>query len=179
MDEFQKKLDGVIEWLRGEFVGIRSGQASPSILDSIRVENYGTKVPLNQVGSVNIEDARTLRISAWDKENITAIEQAINDANLGVGLVTDSSGLRVTFPELTGERRDQLLKLAGTKLEEARVRARGLRDEIMKTIDTQSKNKEIGEDEAFREKDNVQKKVEETNNKLENAYQEKEKEIKR
>ncbi len=178
MDEFKTKLDGVIEWLRGEFTGIRTGQAAPSILDSIKVESYGARVPLNQVGSVSIEDIRTLRISAWDKDSISAIEEAIKEADLGLGISSDSNGVRVTFPELTGERRDQLIKLAGTKLEEARVRVRGARDEVMKNIDARSKSKEIGEDDAFREKDAVQKQVEEINNKLETMYQDKEKEIK-
>lgn len=179
MDDLNKKLEGVVNWLRSEFSGIRTGQAAPGFLDNIRVDSYGTKVPINQVGSVGIEDARTLRISPWDSGNITAIERAIVDADLGVGVVTDSSGLRVTFPELTGERRAALLKLAGQKLEEARVRVRGAREEEMKSLDTQVKNKEISEDEARREKEKVQKQIDDANQKLESIFDEKEKEISR
>lgn len=177
MDDFPKKLEAVSDWLRAEFSNIRTGQATPGILDAIRFDSYGAKVPLNQVGSVSIEDARTLRVSVWDKDSITAVERAISDADLGVGVATDSSGIRVVFPELTGERRTQLLRLAGTKLEESRVRVRGARDEIMKNIDTQIKSKEIGEDVAHRQKEQVQKLVEETNNKLEMLYAHKEKEV--
>lgn len=179
MDDLAKKLEGVVTWVRGEFTSIRTGQASPGFLDNIRVDSYGTKVPINQVGSVGIEDARTLRISPWDSSNISAIERAIMDADLGVGVITDSSGLRVTFPELTGERRASLLKLAGQKLEEARVRVRGAREERMKSLDTKVKSKEVGEDEARREKDKAQKLIDDTNQKLEGIYNEKEKEISR
>lgn len=177
MDDLIKKLAGAHEWLVGEYSGIRTGQAAPGFLDSIRVDSYGTKVPINNVASVGIEDARTLRVSPWDAGMIATIERAIIDADLGVGVVTDSSGLRVTFPELTGERRAALLKLAGAKLEEARVRVRGAREETMKGLDASVKNKEIGEDEAHREKDKAQKLVDEANQKLEALFAQKEKEI--
>lgn len=177
MDDLNKKLQASIDWLRGEYVGIRTGQASPGFLDNIKVDSYGTKVAINQVGSVGIEDARTLRIAPWDTDSIGAIERAIMDADLGVGVLTDSSGLRVTFPELTGERRAQLLKLAKQKLEDARVRVRGSRDEMMKSIDAKLKAKEIGEDDARRSKDAIQKQIDEANKRLEGLYDEKEKEI--
>lgn len=177
MDEFQKKLDGVIEWLRNEYVAIRTGQANPSLLDSVRVDSYGSKVALNQVGSVGIEDARTLRISAWDSDSIGAIERALMDADLGIGVVTDSQGLRVSFPELTGERREQLIRLAKQKMEEGRVRVRNARDERMKNIESRNKAKEIGDDDARREKEQVQKQIDDTNRKLESLYEQKEKEI--
>lgn len=177
MDDFSKKLDTTREWLIGEYTGIRTGQASPGFLDNVRIDSYGTKVPINNVATVGIEDARTLRVSPWDSGVVTTIERAIIDADLGVGVVTDSSGLRVTFPELTGERRTALLKLAGAKMEEARVRVRGAREEKMKSLDAQVKNKELGEDEARREKDRAQKLVDEANAKLEALYAQKEKEI--
>lgn len=177
MDEFQKKLDGVAEWLRNEYVTIRTGQANPSLLDGIRVDSYGSKVAINQVGSVGIEDARTLRISPWDSDSISAIERALIDADLGIGVVTDSQGLRVSFPELTGERREQLIRLAKQKMEEARVRVRNNRDERMKNIEARNKAKEIGDDDARREKEQVQKQIDEINRKLENLYEQKEKEI--
>lgn len=177
MNDLDKKLEAVAEWLRGEYTGIRTGQASPGFLDNIRVDSYGTKVPINNVGSIGIENARTLRVSPWEADNIAAIERAIIDADLGVGVVTDSQGLRVTFPELTSERREQLLKLSKQKLEEARVRVRSNRDDIMKGIDAKQKSKTIGEDEARRDRDGVQKQIDATNKKLEVLYLAKEKEI--
>ena len=177
MDDFTKKLAGASDWLRVEYAVIRTGQASPGILDSVKVESYGSKMPVNQVASIGIEDARTLRVSPWDSGNIAAIERAIADADLGIGVSTDSSGLRVTFPELTGERRAALLKLAKQKLEEARVRVRAARDDRMKTIEASAKAKEMGEDEARRTKDNVQKQIDEANKNLDSLYSQKEQEI--
>lgn len=177
MDEFQKKLDGVTEWLRNEYVSVRTGQANPSLLDSIRVDSYGSKVAINQVGSVGIEDARTLRISPWDTDSIVAIEKALKEADLGVGVMTDSQGLRVSFPELTGERREQLVRIAKQKMEEGRVRVRNARDERMKNIESRNKAKEIGDDDARREKEQVQKQIDDINRKLEALYEQKEREI--
>lgn len=167
----------ITDWLTTEYAGIRTGQATPALLDAIKVENYGSMMPINQVGSVGVEDARTLRVSAWDAGSIPAIEKAITDADLGVSVSTDSAGLRVIFPELTSERRDQLLKLAKSKLEDARVSVRSMRDDIMKDLESQQKEGEISEDEKFTQKEAVQKQVEELNKKLDEAYTQKETEI--
>jgi ribosome recycling factor len=177
MNEFETRLKEIQDWLTGEYSGIRTGQASPALLDMVKAESYGTKMSINQVASIGVEDARTLRVSPWDASLIKAIEGAIRDADLGVSVVTDSSGLRVIFPELTGERRTQLLKLAKAKLEEARVSVRAARDEEMKDIDRQAKDGEISEDEKFTLKESVQKKVETANVALESAYDRKEAEI--
>lgn len=179
MDDFEKRTASVISWLQQEFTGIRTGQAAPAILDSIRVDSYGSKVPVNQVASIGIEDARTLRISPWDTDSIGAIETALREADLGVSVATDSAGLRVSFPELTSERRTQLIKLAGTKLEEARIRVRGARDDVMKGLDKQEKEGDLSKDEHFAAKEKVQKLVEATNAKLEELYKAKETEISR
>ena len=177
MNDFEKRIAGVIDWLKNEYIGIRTGQASPALLDKVKVESYGSMMPLNQVGSVGVEDARTLRISAWDAGQIPAIETALRDADLGVSVSTDSAGLRVTFPELTGERRAQLLKLAKSKFEDARVSLRSARDDIMKDIEKQQKEGEISEDVKFTQKEIVQKKIDETNKTLDEAYSQKEVEI--
>lgn len=181
MDErnFADKLKEAETWLQKEFASIRSGQASPGLLDSIQVSSYGAMVPLNQVGTVSIEDARTLRVSVWANDTIAAVEQGIQDANLGVSVATDSSGVRVIFPELTAERREQLVKLAKSKLEDARITVRSARDEMMKFIDSQQKAGEISEDAKFAEKESAQELVEATNKKLEALYQQKESELKR
>ncbi|MCA9367375.1 ribosome recycling factor [Candidatus Kaiserbacteria bacterium] len=175
--ETTTKLKAIETWLTGEFAGIRSGQASPAILDSIKIESYGALLPIQQVGSVSIEDARTLRIAPWDTTQVKAIETAISEANLGVSVATDSSGLRVIFPELTSERRDQLLKLAKQRLEDARIRVRHVRDDEMKSLDRAEKDGDISEDEKFTEKDKVQKVVDSTNTALEALFAKKETEL--
>lgn len=177
MDTISEKLQEVTAWLQKEFSSIRTGQASPMLLDGVRVESYGTYMPINQVGSINIEDARTLRISVWDKQAVSAIERAIQEANLGISTVADSDGVRVIFPELTSERRVQLLKLAKSKLEDARISVRAVRDEIMKTIDKQQKDGEISEDDKFTQRETIQAKVDASNRALETLFIQKEAEL--
>lgn len=175
--EIKKRLEEVTLWLQKEYQGIRTGQANPGLLDSVKVESYGAYLPIQQIGSIGIEDARTLRVSLWDTSQIPATEKAIRDADLGVSVVGDSAGLRVIFPELTSERRAQLLKLAKTRLEDARISVRGVRDEEMKELERAFKASEFGEDEKFTRKDQIQKNVEEVNLKLESLFFAKEREL--
>jgi ribosome recycling factor len=175
--EAKAKLQEVNEWLGKEYSGIRSGQASPLLLDGIRVDSYGIFVPVNQIGSVNIEDARTLRVSVWDKGAVSALEKAIRDADLGVSTAADSDGVRIIFPELTTERRAQLMKLAKSKLEDARISVRAVRDECMKSIDKQQKDGDISEDEKFTLKDKIQNQVDSANKSLEALFNQKEVEL--
>ena len=175
--DIDKKLQETQDWLQNEFTGIRTGQASPGLLDKVHVESYGSKVPLNQVGTVGIEDARTLRVSIWDTSQISVVEQAIRDADLGVSVSTDSAGLRVIFPELTAERREQLLKLAKAKLEDARIAVRSVRDDVMKQIEKSGKEGDLSEDEVFAQKDTIQSAVDSANKTLEDLFNKKEAEL--
>lgn len=176
--EIKQKTQETTDWLQKEYASIRTGQASPALLDGVKVESYGTMMPLNQVGSVGVEDARTLRLSLWDSSQVATVEQAIRDADLGVSVVTDSSGVRVIFPELTIERREQLLKLAKSKLEDARIAIRAIRDEAMKQIDKTEKAGDISEDEKFTQKESVQTTIDAANKELENLFNQKEQELK-
>lgn len=177
--DIKKKLQEIKEWLQKEYATIRTGQANPSLLDGVKVESYGSFLPLNQVGNVGVEDARTLRVALWDNSQVSAVEQAIRDSDLGVSIATDSAGVRVIFPELTSERREQLLKLAKSKLEDARITVRSARDEAMKQIEKSEKDGDIGEDEKFTQKDNVQNAVDEINRELESIFAQKEQELKK
>lgn len=173
----QKTIDTEL-WLKKEFQSIRTGRSTPALLDNIQVESYGSRVPLNQVGNVGVEDARTLRVNIWNAEQVKDVEKAITDANLGVGVSSDESGVRVTFPELTSERRDMLIKLSKDKLEEARVSLRNERDSVWNDIQKQEKDGEISEDEKFSYKDEMQKLIDEGNNSLDVLVKKKEDEIK-
>lgn len=177
-DSFSVSAQETIEWLTREFGGIRTGRATPAILDGVTVESYGARMSLKEVGSVGIEDARTLRIAPWDSSQIKPIEKAILDADLGLSVVSDDRGIRVVFPELTGERREQLLKIAKTKLEDARIATRKARDEANREIDTAKKAGDMSEDDAFRAKAELQKRVDDTNTQLEALYTKKESEMK-
>lgn len=165
------------EWLSREFSTIRTGRASSALLDGVKPEAYGTRTPLREVGSVTVEDARTIRIVPWDKTLGKAIEKAITEADLGVSVVTDDTGLRVLFPELTAERRTMLKKVAGDKLEQARVTLRGHRTDAMKALEAAEKEGGMGEDELKRLKDEVQKHIDAGMETLEGMLKKKQEEI--
>src|SRR3989338_6898105 len=171
--KFKKELSEIESWLTKEYTTIRTGMASPALLDSVKVESYGSFMPINQLATVGTEDARTIRVSPWDKSQVRGIEKAINDANLGVSVVSDSAGVRVIFPELTSERRVLLIKSAKEKLEKARVSLRGEREKVWEDIQKKEKNGEMGEDEKFSLKEEMQKYVDETNRKFEEIFSKK------
>lgn len=171
------KLTGAKEWLVREYQGLRTGRATPAILDVVRVTAYGAATPLKQVANVSTEDARTLRVTAWDISLIKEIERGIAAADLGVGVSADSSGIRVTFPDLTAERRTQLIKLAKQKLEESRTAVRVARDETKKDIQEKERSGEISEDDKFRHNEELQKRVDATNDALEKLFEKKEEEM--
>lgn len=174
---FKIGADEALEWLRKEYLGIRSGQANPGILDSVRVEMYGSQMPINQVATVLGEGPRSLRITPWDKSAVKPLDAAIREANLGVSVSVDDQGLRISFPELTDDRRQALLKIAKAKLEEARVRVRAEREKVHSDADRQEKAGTMGKDDTFRTKQDLQKIVDEANKKLEEQFERKEREI--
>lgn len=171
------RLKEIETWLSGEYAGVRTGRATPALLDGVRVESYGTLMPLNQIGSVSVEDPRTLRITPWDTSQIKAIEKAITDAALGVSAAADDRGLRIAFPELTGERRAQLQKLIKGKLEEARISVRKERDKVWNDVQAKVKDGELTEDDKYGLKDELQKVIDAANSALEAVHAKKEVEL--
>ncbi len=163
--------------MKKEYTGIRTGMASPQLLDSIQVESYGQRMPLNQVGSVSIADPKSLLVTPWDASQVKAVEKAITVANLGVSLKTDEKGVRVFFPELTSERREMLMKVAKEKLEQGKITLRTTRDETVKEIEAKEAEGGMGEDDKFRFKAEMQKLVDAGNAALESVFVKKEKEI--
>ncbi len=175
--DLKTKAKEIEEWLKKELSGLRTGRATPAILDVVLVESYGAKVPIQQVGNISVEDAKTIRISPWDATHVKAIEKAITTSNLGLSVAVDDTGLRVIFPDLTEDRRKNLVKVAKEKLEEARVSLRTLRDHIWKDIQNKEKEGGMSEDEKFRLKDEMQKHIDASNKILEGEMGRKEKEI--
>ena len=129
------------------------------------------------MANITIEDAKTLRITPWDKTVTKAIDSAIRESNLGLSVAVDDQGLRVAFPELTSDRRTALIKVAKQKLEEARIRVRSEREKIHSDLEKQEKDGKTGKDDTFRSKADLQKLVDETNSKLEDLLSKKEREI--
>jgi ribosome recycling factor len=176
--KLKNKIKETEEWMKKEYTGIRTGMASPQLLDGVAVESYGQRMPLNQVGSVSIADPKSLLVTPWDASQVKAVEKAITMANLGVSLKTDEKGVRVFFPELTSERREMLMKVAKEKLEQAKITLRTVRDEVVKDIEAKEKEGGMGEDDKFRFKAEMQKLVDGGNHVLEETFVKKEKEIK-
>lgn len=165
------------EWLSRELSGIRTGRAAPALLDGVKAEAYETHTPLRELASISVEDARTLRIIPWDMSLVKKIEKGITDANLGVGIATDDQGLRVSFPELTSERRAQLSKIAGDKTEQAKVTLRSHRTDALKALEAAEKAGGMGEDEVKRLKVELQKLIDAGNEALLKVLKKKEEEI--
>jgi ribosome recycling factor len=175
--KLKAKVKETEEWMRKEYTGIRTGMASPQLLDSVVVESYGQRMPINQVGLVSIADPKSLLVTPWDATQVKAIEKAITVANLGVSLKTDEKSVRVFFPELTSERREMLMKLAKEKLEQGKITLRNVREEVQKDIDTKEKAGGMSEDEKFRFKADMQKQIDAGNKALEDIFTKKQKEI--
>lgn len=173
IDEFKKSE----EWLKNEFYSIHTGLATPALLDGIQAESYGAMQPIKNMASINIEDPKTLRISPWDKSIVKAIEKAIIDSNLGLGVATDSDGIRLSFPPLTTERRSQLVKVLKDLQEDARIRVRKTREAELKKIDEMKKAGNMSEDEQHNAEEDIQKLVTSTNANLEALFKKKESDV--
>lgn len=174
---FKTRIKDIEEWLKKELSLLRTGRATSAILDSITVESYGAQTPIHHVATITMEDARTLRIAPWDRSQIKVIEGAITKANLGLSVAIDDSGIRVIFPELTGERRAQIVKLLHQKLEDARISLRKERETLLSEFKRKEKEGEMSEDEHFKARSELQKLVDEANARFEEMAERKEKEI--
>lgn len=168
---FKIELKKIEEWLSKEYSQVHTGRATPMVLDSIMVESYGSYMPIKNIAGITIEDSKTLRIAPWDKNQIRGIESAINEANLGLSVVSDSDGIRAIFPMLTTENRSKLVKVLKEKLEDARISIRKERQTEMDKLE------DLPEDEAKRGKEDIQKAVDESNNNLESIFNKKEKDL--
>ncbi|HEY0220628.1 MAG TPA: ribosome recycling factor [Candidatus Paceibacterota bacterium] len=174
---FKNSTKETEEWLKKEFAGIRTGRATPAILDGIKVESYGSMMPINQLANISVEDARMMRINPWDASVTKSIEKAILVSDLGLSVVVDDKGLRVTFPDLTSERRADFVKIAKQKLEDAKITVRGEREKVIKDLEKQEKDGSLSKDDNFRAKNELQKMIDESNKNLEEIFTKKEKEI--
>ena len=156
LDSLAKRMDGAIDVLRKEFAGLRTGRASPSLLEPVTVDAYGTEMPLNQVGTVSVPEPRLLSVQVWDKNLAKAVEKAIRNAGLGLNPAADGTLIRVPVPELTEERRAELSKVAARYAEAARVSVRNVRRDGMDQLKRQEKDGLVSSDEHHKLSDQVQ-----------------------
>jgi ribosome recycling factor len=173
----QTKFDKIIEHFEKELSNIRTGRAMPSIVENIMVESYGVKTPLNQLASINVAEPQTLSIQPWDRSIIKDIEKGIRMANLDLNPVVTENIVRINFPSLTEEKRKELVKIVSRKAEEAKIGIRGVREEEIKFLKKQEKDKAISEDERFRQEKDLQEVVDKYQKKIQIIQDKKEKDL--
>ena len=177
LKEFKDKMNKSIDSLAGEYTTIRAGRANPHVLDKIMVEYYGTPTNLQQVANISVSEARTIVIQPWEASLIKDIEKAILVSDLGLTPNNDGKDIRLTFPELTEDRRKELVKDVKKKGEGAKVAIRNIRRDANDMIKKQLKASEISEDEQKGAEDDIQKRTDEFIAKIDNMVDEKSKEI--
>ncbi|MEO0411278.1 MAG: ribosome recycling factor [Pseudomonadota bacterium] len=152
----ERRMQGALENLRSEFAGLRTGRASASLLEPVQVDVYGSSMPINQVATVSVPEARMISVSVWDKSNASSVEKAIRNAGLGLNPIAEGATIRVPLPELNEERRRELTKVAGKYAEQTRIAVRNVRRDGMDTLKRTEKDGDISKDEMKRLEDEVQ-----------------------
>ena len=174
---YEEKMEKAIGVLKREFAGLRTGRASTSLLDSISIEAYGSNVPLNQVSNISVPESRLLTVQVWDDSLVNTVENSIRNSNLGLNPMIEGSLIRIPIPELSEERRLEIVKIASKYSEDSKVTIRNIRRDAMEKIKSLEKNKEISQDELFNFSDKIQKMTDNLIQKIETLFVDKEKDI--
>jgi ribosome recycling factor len=155
--EAEEKMDKAVSVLRDDLATIRTGRATPQMFAKIVVDYYGAPTPVNQLASFSVPEPRMAIISPYDKTSLNAVEKAIRDSDLGVNPTSDGNIIRVVFPQLTEDRRRDLIKVAKTKAEDGRISIRNIRRHAKETLDKLAKDGEVGEDDVTRAEKELEK----------------------
>ncbi|MCF6276737.1 MAG: ribosome recycling factor [Candidatus Magasanikbacteria bacterium] len=171
--EFEKS----IEFFRNDISNLRTGRVTPSLVEDVMVEAYGTKQALKSVASITVQDAKTIIVSPWDKSILQSIDLAIRNSSTGINPVNDGNVVRIILPDLSTERRQELIKVLHSKSENARITVRKIREDIRGIVDNAEKNKEISEDERYQNNEDLDIMVKHFNEKIKNISEKKEQDI--
>lgn len=177
LEMYRGEFSAVVEHLKQDISALRTGRATPAIVEDIPIEAYGGRQPLKAVASIAVADAKTLTIDPWDKGLMQAVETGIRNSPLGISPVNDGKLIRLPLPDLTHERRAELIKVLHQKLEGARIALRKVREDVRGAVDQAYKNKELAEDEKFSLQDEIDRFVKEYNDSVKQIGEDKEKEI--
>lgn len=177
LSKYKDRMDKAVSALKDEFGSLRTGRASASLLDQINVEAYGSTVPINQIGAINVPEARMLTVSVWDKGLVVSVEKAIRSADLGLNPVVDGATLRIPIPPLTEERRRDIVKVAGKYAEHQRIAVRNVRRDANDDLRKAQKDAAISQDDEKRMESEVQKFTDEAIKRIDEALKTKEHEI--
>ena len=176
-DDLIKRMDGAINSFNGDLAGLRTGRASTNMVDGILVDAYGQKMPIDQVGSISVPEARMISIQVWDKGLVIAVEKAIHESGLGLNPQTDGELIRIPIPELNEERREEISKIAGKYAEQSRVAIRNVRRDGMDEIKKIEKDGIVGKDRAVDLSNEVQELTDDYIKKIDEMLSQKENEI--
>ncbi len=177
LNDLRRRMNGAIDNLKSEFVGLRTGRASVNLMDPVMVEAYGAQMPLNQIATVSTPEARMISVNIWDKSMVSAAEKAVRNAGLGLNPVVDGQTLRIPIPELNEERRAELTKVSGKYAEQSRIAVRNVRRDGMDTIKRLEKDHEMSQDEQKSYSEQIQKLTDEMVKEIDHLTEVKEKEI--
>jgi len=177
LNDLRKRMEGALGSLHHDLRGLRTGRASSALLESVTVDAYGSKMHLDQLATISVPEARLLSVQVWDQSNSAAVEKAINNAGLGLNASSDGNLIRVPLPELSEDRRKEMVKIAGSYAEKARVAIRNIRRDGMDSLKKMEKDGDISEDEQHSIGDKVQKLTDEFVAKIDADTANKEKDI--
>lgn len=177
IQQLKKDLENTVQYLKNELAVLQAGRATPSLLENLEVDCYNQRFALKQLAAIQCPEPRVLIVRPWDKSSIPDIEKAIRQSNLGVSPITEEDFIRVSIPPLSEERRKELTKILQDKTEEVRISVRRQRGEVWDAIQAMEKSKDITEDQKFKAKDELQKVVDKTNEKIEGMSKAKAKEL--
>ena len=177
IEEIESKMIKSIEILKKELSGLRTGRASVGLLEPVQIDAYGSKVPLSQVSNISVPEPRMLTVQVWDNSLVPVVENAIRTSNLGLNPMTEGNLIRLPIPDLTEERRKEIVKVASKYCEDSKIAIRNIRRDSMDSIKSLEKNKEISKDELFQNSEEIQKTTDKIIDTIDSLFMEKEKDI--
>jgi len=177
LDDIKRRMEGSLNSLKTEFMGLRAGRASTAMLEPIMVEAYGSKMPMNQVGNISVPEPRLLTVTVWDAGLTSSVEKAIRESDLGLNPMAEGTLIRVPIPDLSEERRKDMVKVAGRYAEAARVAVRNVRRDGIEAARKLEKDSEISEDERHDLETDIQKLTDDHVKQIDDALSNKETEI--
>ena len=176
--DLRKRMDSSSQSAKSEISGIRAGRASPGMLDSIKVDAYGQKMSINQIGNITTPDPRTINVEVWDASNVALVDKSLRESNLGINPIIEGNLIRLPLPQLTEERRDEFLKIIGKIVESAKVAIRNIRRDGIEKVKASEKEKNISQDESKKYQNDIENMTSEFIKTIDDAYKHKEEDLK-
>ena len=177
--DLRKRMDSSSQSAKSEISGIRAGRASPGMLDSIKVEAYGQKMSINQIGNITTPDPRTINVEVWDASNVSMVDKSLRESNLGINPIIEGNLIRLPLPQLTEERRDEFLKVIGKIVELAKVAVRNIRRDGIEKVKASEKEKSISQDESKKFQNDIDNMTSEFIKIIDDAHKHKEEDLKK